>query len=154
MPFKRVLCGIDFSAPSIGAFHTAVRLARQVKADLHVLHVIEAQPVVPGWLPADGLGQVTLMIEEKANSAMKAFMKSSSRALKGLKVSTEIEDGRAFVEIINRAHEWKADLIVIGAKGAASVEEMVAGGTAESVVASRILCKRSSVVFGSLLFHL
>src|SRR5258707_5513278 len=134
MPFKRVLCGIDFSAPSIGAFHTAVKLARQVKAELHVLHVIEAQPVVPGWLPADGLGQVTLMIEEKANSAMKALMKSSSRALKGLKVSNEIEDGRAFTEITSRAHEWKADLIVIGAKGAASVEEMVAGGTAENAV--------------------
>ena len=134
MPFKRVLCGIDFSAPSIGAFHTAVKLARQVKADLHVLHVIEAQPVVPGWLPADGLSEVTLMIEEKATAAMQSLMKSSSRELRGLKVTTEINDGRAFVEIINRAHEWKADLIVVGAKGAASVAEIVAGGTAENVV--------------------
>lgn len=134
MPFKRILCGVDFSKPSLHAFQTAVESARQSKAALHLLHVIEAQPVVPGWLPADGLSEVTLIIEEKANSAMKALMKSSSRALKGLKVSTEIEDGRAFVEIINRAHEWKADLIVVGAKGAASVAEIVAGGTAENVV--------------------
>jgi nucleotide-binding universal stress UspA family protein len=134
MPFKRILCGVDFSQDALRAFHTAVALARQSKAALHLLHVIEAQPVVPGWLPANGLSEVTLMLEEKATAAMQSLMKSSSRELKGLKVTTEINDGRAFVEIINRAHEWKADLIVIGAKGAASVEEMVAGGTAENVV--------------------
>jgi len=134
VPFKRVLCGIDFSEASIRAFQTAVEFARQSKAALHVLHVIEAQPVVAGWLPANGLSEVTLIIEEKANSAMKALMKSSSRELKDLKVTTEINDGRAFVEIIKRAQEWKADLIVVGAKGAASVEEIVAGGTAENVV--------------------
>jgi nucleotide-binding universal stress UspA family protein len=75
-----------------------------------------------------------LMIEGKATAAMQSLMKSSSRELKGLKVTTEISDGRAFVEILNRARNLKADLIVIGAQGAASVEEIVAGGTAENVV--------------------
>ena len=86
MPFKRILCGPDFSKPSLHAFRTAVEWAQQSRAELHLLHVIEAQPVVPGWLPADGLSEVTLIIEEKANSAMKALMKSSSREPKGLKV--------------------------------------------------------------------
>jgi nucleotide-binding universal stress UspA family protein len=134
MLFKRILCAVDFSKPSLSAFQTAVELARQSKAALHVLHVIEAQPVVPGWLPANGLSEVMLMIEGKATAAMQSLMKSSSRELKGLKVTTEINDGRAFVEILNRARNLKADLIVIGAQGAASVEEIVAGGTAENVV--------------------
>jgi nucleotide-binding universal stress UspA family protein len=134
MLFKRILCAVDFSKPSLRAFQTAVKLARQSKAALHVLHVIEAQPVVPGWLPANGLSEVTLLIEGKATAAMQSLMKSSSRELKGLKVTTEINDGRAFVEILNRARNLKADLIVIGAQGAASVEEIVAGGTAENVV--------------------
>jgi nucleotide-binding universal stress UspA family protein len=134
MPFKRVLCAVDFSEPSLRAFHTAAALARQGKAALHVLHVIEAQPVVPGWLPANGLGEVTLMIEEKATTAMQSLIKVSSRELKGLKVTTEIKGGRAFVEIADRARKWKADLIVVGAKGVASVEEIMAGGTAENVV--------------------
>jgi nucleotide-binding universal stress UspA family protein len=131
--FKRILCGVDFSADALRAFHTAVELARQSNAALHLLHVIEAQPVVPGWLPANGLSEVTLIIEEKAKAAMEALIKSSSRELEGLKVSTEINDGRAFTEILNRAGEWEADLIVVGAKGAASVEEIVAGSTAENV---------------------
>jgi len=134
MPFKRILCGVDFSRDALRAFQTAIALARQSQAALHFLHVIEAQPVVPGWLPANGLSEVTLMIEEKATAAMQSLMKSSSRELKGLKLTTEINDGRAFVEILNRARKWKADLIVIGAKGAASLDEIVAGGTAEKVV--------------------
>ena len=134
MPFKRILCGVDFSEASIRAFHSAVELARQSKALLHLVHVIEAQPVVPGWLPANGLGEVTLMIEEKATTAMQSLIKSSSRELKGLKVTTEIKDGRAFIEIVDRARNWKADLIVVGAKGVGSVGEIVAGGTAENVV--------------------
>src|SRR5689334_17923577 len=48
MIFKKILCGVDFSQPSLRAFQTAVQLARQSKAELHLLHVIEAQPVVPG----------------------------------------------------------------------------------------------------------
>lgn len=134
MPFKQILCGVDFSRDALRAFHTAVTLARQSKAALRLLHVIEAQPVVPGWLPANGLTEVTLMIEQKAAAAMQSLVKSSSRELKGLKVTTEINYGRAFVEILNRAHERKADLIVVGAKGAASVEQIVAGSTAENVV--------------------
>jgi nucleotide-binding universal stress UspA family protein len=139
MPFKRILCGVDFSRDALRAFHTAVALARQSKAALHLLHVIEAQPVVPGWLPANGLSEVTLMIEEKATAAMQSLMKSSSRELKGLKVTTEINDGRAFVEILNRAREWKADLIVVGARGASSVEEIVAGSTSENLT-RRVPC--------------
>lgn len=139
MPFKRILCGVDFSDSSLRAFQTAVEMARQSKASLHVLHLIEAQPFVPGLLPAKGLSEVLLAIEEKAGAAMRSLVKSSARRLKGLKVTTEIDDGRAFVEIIKRAHKRKADLIVIGAKGAASVEEIVAGGTAENVV-RRVAC--------------
>jgi nucleotide-binding universal stress UspA family protein len=89
MPFKRILCGVDFSEPSLRALRAAVELARQAKAALHVLHVIEAQPVVPGWLPANGLSEVTLIIEEKATAAMQSLIKSSSRELKGLKVTNE-----------------------------------------------------------------
>jgi nucleotide-binding universal stress UspA family protein len=134
MPFKRILCGVDFSKESIRAFHAAVELARRGKAALHVLHVLEAQPVIPGWLPPSGLSEVTLLLEEKATASMEKLVKPGARELKGLKITSEVNDGRAFVEILDRARDWKADLIVIGAKGAASVDEIVAGGTAENVM--------------------
>jgi nucleotide-binding universal stress UspA family protein len=134
MPFKRILCGVDFSEASLRAFHVAVKLAQQNKGALHVLHVIEARPVVPGWLPAKGLSEMTLLLEEKATEAMQKLVDSSQRKLKDIKITSEVTNGRGFVEIDNRARDWKADLIVVGARGAASLEETFAGGTAENVM--------------------
>jgi len=89
MPFKRILCGVDFSKESIRAFHTAVELARTTKAALHVLHVLEAQPVIPGWLPRSGLSEVTLLLEEKAGAATEKLIKPGARELKGLKIAAD-----------------------------------------------------------------
>jgi nucleotide-binding universal stress UspA family protein len=134
MSLKRVLCGVDFSEESVRAFHAAIEITRQSKGRLHVLHVVETQLVVPGWLPAKGLSEMILALEEKATAAMQSLIESSSCELDGLAITTEISSGRAFVEILNRAREWNPDLIIAGAKGAASLEEVVAGSTAEHVV--------------------
>jgi nucleotide-binding universal stress UspA family protein len=134
MPFKRILCAVDFSSDSVEGFHIAVELARAQSGSLHLLHVIEAQPVVSDWLPIGGIGEVTIQIEEKANAAMESLVRSAKTSLTGLAVSTEVTSGRAFVEIVNRAREFKADLIVLGSKGAASLEDIIVGSTAERVM--------------------
>lgn len=134
MAFKRILCAVDFSQDSVRAFHTAAELARQSRGALHVLHVIEAQPVVSEPFPVKDLGEVTLTFVEKAEAAMQSLVESSSREVDSIKLTTEVNSGRAYVEITNRARDWKADLIVMGAKGAPTLEEIVVGSTAEHVV--------------------
>jgi nucleotide-binding universal stress UspA family protein len=134
MAFKRILGAVDFSPESVRALRVAAELARQSRGALHILHVIEAQPVVSEWLPVNGLSEMMLTLEEKAEAAMRKLVESLSRELEGIKLTTEINNGRAFVEITNRARDWKADLIVMGAKGAATLEEIVFGSTAEHVV--------------------
>lgn len=134
MPFKRILCAVDFSRDSVDGFHLAVELARYQSGSLQLLHVIEAQPAVPDWLPVGGLGEVTIQIEEKANTALESLIRSAETSLTGLAVTTEVTSGRAFVEIVNRATELKADLIVLGSKGAASLEQIIVGSTAERVM--------------------
>jgi nucleotide-binding universal stress UspA family protein len=134
MPFKRILCAVDFSRDSVEGFHVAVELARAQSAYLHVLHVSEAQPVVSEWLPIGGLGEVAIQIEEKASAAMESLVRSAKKSLTGLAVTPEVTTGRAFVEIVNRATELKADLIVLGSKGAASLEDIIVGSTAERVM--------------------
>jgi universal stress protein A len=134
MAFKRILCAVDFSPESVRAFHSAAELARQSKGALHVLNIVEAQPVVSEWLPVNGLSEMMLTLEEKAEAAMRKLVESSSQELEGITLTTEINNGRAFVEITNRARDWKADLIAMGAKGAATLEKIVVGSTAEHVV--------------------
>lgn len=134
MPFKRLLCAIDLSRESLKAFCVAVEEARLHSGSLHIFHVMEAQPVSPEWLPTNGLGEVTIEIVEKANAAMETLVASARASLDGLSFTTEVTSGTAFVEIVNRAREWHADLIVLGAKGAASLEKIVIGSTSEQVL--------------------
>jgi nucleotide-binding universal stress UspA family protein len=126
MPFERILIAIDFSSNSLEAFRVAAEMARVHSASLHLLHVVEAQPALP---PGGALELV-----QKANAAVERLVSSSQAELDATTFTTEVASGRAFDEIVKRARDWAADLIVLGAKGATSLEQIVLGGTAEQVI--------------------
>jgi nucleotide-binding universal stress UspA family protein len=120
MNFKRILCAVDFSPASVKAFEAAVELARTFKAQLHVMHVVEAEPSVPDFA-----------LEEKAIAAMNAL--TSSVEADDIDLTSEVTIGTAFVEILKRANEGAVDLISLGTKGLTLIEERVFGGTAKRV---------------------
>ena len=120
MNFKNILCAVDFSPTSVKAFDAAVELARSFHAQLHVIHVVEAEPAVPN-----------LALEQKAVDAMTALVAGVPTA--DIALTTEITTGTAFVEILKRAHELRVDLVSMGTKGLTLPEERVFGGTAKRV---------------------
>lgn len=134
MKFKRILCGVDFSQPSVLAFDAAVELARLMKAELHIMHSIEAYPGVAEWLPVGNMDDATASLQEKAEAAMGALIATAKDTFNGVPVTAEVTTGRAFVEILNRARDREVDLIVLGAKGLTLIEEAISGSTAERVV--------------------
>ncbi|HMF47958.1 MAG TPA: universal stress protein [Candidatus Saccharimonadales bacterium] len=121
--FRRILCAVDFSRDSLEAFRAAVELARLRSGAVHVLHVIEAQ------LP--GSGEVIIELTKKANAAMAELIASAPS--KDLALSSEVTSGDAAIEIVDQAKEWRADLVVLGARGVILIEDMIVGGTAEAV---------------------
>jgi len=123
MKFKRMLCGVDFSKPSIAAFEAAVELARSLKAGLHVMHVIEPDPAVP-----------YISLHEKALAAMNALVTPAMREGPDPRITTEVTTGNASAEILKRVRERHADLLVVGAKGLTLPEGAVFGGTAKRVM--------------------
>ena len=123
MKLKQILCGVDFSEPSVGAFETAVELAQRFKAELYVLHTIEADPLVPN-----------MALEEKATRAMNALIAPVQEKFPDLHLATEVTTGTAFVEILSRASERHCDLITLGAKGIAMLGERLVGRTSDHVV--------------------
>jgi nucleotide-binding universal stress UspA family protein len=131
MSFERILCAVDFSDGSLAALERAVELAHEGSCRLFILHSLEAQPVFSQWLTADRLGEITVELQEAAKESMDKLLDSTP--FQDVAVETEITTGRAFVEIIKKAREWKADLVVLGAKGIASLEQIVMGSTAERV---------------------
>jgi nucleotide-binding universal stress UspA family protein len=123
MPFQKILCAVDFSSDSVEAFGVAVELSRLYSASLHVLHVLEAQP--------NSTGEQLVETIERANTALQELVGPASE---GLDVNTAVESGEPFAEIVERARDWHADLIVLGSKGTATLEEMVIGGTTDAVI--------------------
>jgi universal stress protein A len=121
--FRRILCAVDFSRDSLEAFRAAVELSRLHSGAVHVLHVIEAQ------LP--GSGEVIIELTKKANAAMAELIASAPS--KDLALSSEVSSGDAVVEIVDLAKEWRADLIVLGARSVILIEDIIVGGTAEAV---------------------
>jgi nucleotide-binding universal stress UspA family protein len=134
MTFARILCGIDFSQTSLAAYQQAVGLARMGKGSLCIIHTIEAQPFVSALFGVDEMGEMAVRLDEKATAALESLVASTAPALEGIPLTTEITAGRAFVEILNYAREWSADLIVLGAEGEASFGQIVVGSTAERVM--------------------
>jgi universal stress protein A len=134
MAYKRILCAVDFSETSLEAFRRATEIARRFASSLYVLHVIEARPVAPNLIGVDVIGEMAVTLEEKATAALETLIESSASDLEGVPLTLEVTAGRAFVEILNHARDWAADLIVLGAKGATAIEQIIIGGTAERVM--------------------
>ena len=126
MPFDRILAAVDFSPNSLDAFRVALDLARLCSASLHLLHVIEPQPAVTGEAAMD--------LVQKANTAIEELVGSLQPPADGIKLTSEVASGRAFDEILERARQWHADLIVLGTAGTRLLEEILLGGTAEQVI--------------------
>jgi nucleotide-binding universal stress UspA family protein len=123
MKFTRLLSAVDFSEPSVQGFETAVAMSRALVADLHVIHVIEAEPANPD-----------IALQQKALAAMDALVAPVIEAAGDLQISTEITTGNAVAEILNYVQIHKIELIVLGAKGLTLLQEAVLGGTAKRLV--------------------
>jgi nucleotide-binding universal stress UspA family protein len=126
MSFKRILAAVDFSPDSVEGFRIAVEMSSVPAAALHLLHVIEARPTVP----VDAASEIV----EEANAAIDRLVTACRPIPESIEFTTEIANGEPSDEILSRAREWRADLIVLGAKGVASLESIILGGTAGQIM--------------------
>ena len=130
---KNILVPIDFSDYSKNALRYAVQFAKQFKAKMYLIYVVE-----PMIYPADfSMGQVAIpsmdsdlqnRADEELKSLAKNFIESS------IKSETIIRTGKPFVEINETAKEVDADLIIMATHGHTGVEHLLFGSTAEKVV--------------------
>jgi nucleotide-binding universal stress UspA family protein len=125
MAFHRVLAAVDFSPPSVAAARAAGETAQFHSAKLLVFHSVEVD------LDA---ADATLELLEKARAAMEVLVEDLSSVLNGVEVITEITSGWPEDAIIDKARDWKADLVVLGANGTETLEEVLLGGVASGVV--------------------
>lgn len=122
---QSILLATDFLPASHEAAQAAVRLANKYGSRVTVLHVLESIPTWPVTLPHDW--------REATESQRKV---ADHLAAQNVSVAEPaIVVGSAADQIVRKAHEVNADLIVIGAGEKADFERLAAGPVAEAVIA-------------------
>jgi nucleotide-binding universal stress UspA family protein len=135
MAYKRILVPVDGSPTSAKGLKAAIRLARENRARLCLLHVAEEYAA---FATLDVGANVVPMIDAIKAGARKtlARIERGARAA-GVRVETAlVEDfgGRVADAIVRQARRWRADLIVMGTHGRRGVKRVLVGSDAEVVV--------------------
>jgi nucleotide-binding universal stress UspA family protein len=135
MVYKRILVPVDGSSTSMAGLSEAVRLARDQKAKLKLIHIVDELMVFSS-------SEAGLNIEPIIESMKRGGKRVLDRAAKvaaarGIRAETELWEnatGRVAEVLIGRAKRWRADLIVMGTHGRRGVNRLVLGSDAELVV--------------------
>lgn len=129
MPFHRVLIALDESPLAAHAVEVGLELARALRAEAALVYVVDPRlAYVPdgGITPADELAALA--------REGQAFLTNTVRRFGDPAPWEFLREGKPAEEILSTAHEWSADLIVIGTHGRGGISRVVMGSTADAVV--------------------
>lgn len=129
--YQQIVCATDFSASSTAAIQHAGRLAQQMGATLHLLHVVQ-DPLQQPWAAEAyvmNLGDLTAEWQQHAE-------KELARIASGLSAKTEVAVrlGRPITEILQYVDDVHADLLVAGTHGHGAIAHLILGSVAERLV--------------------
>jgi len=148
---KRILVPIDFSDVTPSVIDLARQLAKALDAEIHLVHVKElTAATAPGSLgyglagmpelaPMSGVlvpgfePMVQPLLEnEDQKSKLAQWRKEIGDA--GFKVTLHEPTGAVAEEILNKANEINADLIVMGTHGHGAMYNLLVGSTTKGVL--------------------
>ena len=130
---RTILYATDFSESSVPACDYALTLTRLTGAQLHVLHVIgELSDDQRSLMPPQSLAELERELEIKAVREIEEFC--TDRFGGQVDFTTHVEIGTPFREILDKAKDLQADLIVMGTHGRTGLEHVIVGSTAERLV--------------------
>ena len=133
-----ILVGMDFSRPAQLALNYAFTVARERDACLIVLHVIDGHGLpemarlaeIPERTLRDRLGR-------QRRQRLAEALREADGGEPDVPIEPVIASGRPFEEILKKAAEISAVLIVLGTAGhSADLEKVLFGSTAEKVLRS------------------
>lgn len=135
---KTILVPTDFSKPAQWAFETALNIAKTIKGEIVLLHVIEE----PSEQSFNAEAQVddndgwenkifTLKLLKQTKAQLEDWVAAAGN---DVAIKAALRVGNPFHGIRATITEHRANLIVMGTTGHTKLQEMVIGSTAEKVV--------------------
>ena len=131
--FHRIVCPIDFSEGSLAALEYAINLAEEGDGHLTLLHVTEL-PAALTQEPYVIEDEIARMHESSVHARHKLADLIPENARAYCAIDTAVVEGRVYREILCRASEKKADLIVMGVHGRGALDLLLFGSTTHHVI--------------------
>jgi len=133
VPFKRIVCAVNFHADSYRALGYALALAQESDAQLTLLHAVEMPAVHVGAEDlAFDLESTRQTVMRDARAGLEALVPEESRGF--CTVHAEVVEGQAHQAILRLATDVKADLIIMGVRSRDAVDVAVFGSHTQAVV--------------------
>jgi nucleotide-binding universal stress UspA family protein len=135
---RRIMHASDFSGSSRAAFRHAVEMARRVRAELIVAHVL-APPIPPLMGEGTYLSPATWdRVEAEARAAAQKQIDRLVRTARdaGVRATGLVIEGTAADRIVRVARAKAVDLLVLGTHGRTGLPKVILGSVAARVVAT------------------
>ena len=126
MEINRILCATDFSDSSKYALEYAAAIAVRHQATIELLHVME-----PSAYSGEKLESDELTFAQKMLDRLLEFTRGIPEEVS---VNLKTVAGVPYLEILRRAKQIDADLIIIGTHGRTGIRHMLIGSVAEKIV--------------------
>lgn len=133
---KKILVPTDFSEQADFALDLASHIAKKIDAEISLLHVVEDTTVTSFNVSGEALLPdiedklfIVKLIEKTRENMREAATKYSDT-----KIKTQIRVGSTYHNIRDIIVEQDVDLVIMGTKGAAGLQEVLVGSNAEKVV--------------------
>ena len=131
--FSTILFANDFSEGSDNAFDYAISLAKEYSGKLVLIHVINEPVDLRGfYVPHISFENLEKEIAEGAQKMMDSFCDKHLKEFRNFEQS--VISGVPADEIVKKADECGADLIIMGTHGRKGMDHLLFGSTAERVV--------------------
>ena len=133
--YKRILVAIDGSHTSTLALEESIKLAKELKAQLRILHIVE--DIMPigdteflnyAEIQEAVVRHGTIILQKAERAAKEAGVEAETRL-----VNPETPGQRAADTITQEADTWPANLVVIGTHGRHGFDRLLMGSIAEGV---------------------
>jgi nucleotide-binding universal stress UspA family protein len=143
---KNILYATDLSKNSAYAFRYAVNSAQKHDAKIHILHVVETiSPATEGlisqYIGEDKLRELRKETEERMVERIKERLrqfaerelKKDPKTLRRV-VSIEVVYGDPAAQILGKADEWDADVVIMGTHGKGIIQHAFLGSVSARVL--------------------
>ncbi len=128
VPYKRILCPIDFDENSMEALNSAAELARREGGTVYVLHVI------PKMLQPMGMPMETDIYQAQEQAARTRLNEIGRERLEGVAHELITCIGDPAPSILRMQRQLGVDLIVAGTHGRRGLSRLFLGSVAEHII--------------------